>query len=81
MLRKIFILPIRLYQKWISPMFPPKCRFLPTCSQYAVESIQIHGVAKGMILGFFRICRCQPFCKNGYDPVPPEGKWRTREQS
>ncbi|MBI3817497.1 MAG: membrane protein insertion efficiency factor YidD [Planctomycetes bacterium] len=78
MFREILIFPIRFYQKYISPFFGPKCRFMPTCSQYAVESLQIHGAFKGMILSLFRICRCQPFCKNGYDPVPEKGAWRHR---
>jgi putative membrane protein insertion efficiency factor len=58
-------------------MLPPKCRFHPTCSQYAVEAIQQHGAAKGGILAIWRICRCNPFCKGGFDPVPSEGEWRS----
>ncbi|PHI20619.1 membrane protein insertion efficiency factor YidD [Lewinellaceae bacterium SD302] len=71
MLRKLFILPIRFYQLAISPMLgPSKCRFQPTCSQYALEAIEEWGVLKGTWLGAKRIARCHPFGKSGYDPVP-----------
>lgn len=63
---------IRFYQRWISPLFPPSCRFQPTCSQYTYEAIQIHGVIKGVALGMRRISRCHPFHPGGYDPVPPK---------
>ena len=51
-------------------MLPPSCRFQPTCSQYAIEAIQKHGALKGGALAFWRILRCNPFSKGGYDPVP-----------
>ena len=64
---------IRFYQKSISPYFPSRCRFTPTCSQYALEAIQYHGVRKGSYLAFKRFCRCHPFYKGDvYDPVPKE---------
>lgn len=63
---------IRLYQKTISPQKIPSCRFTPTCSQYAIEAIKVHGAIKGGALGIWRILRCNPFCKGGYDPVPPK---------
>ncbi len=59
---------IRLYQR-TSKWRPPVCRYVPTCSQYAVEAIQKHGALKGCALAAWRICRCQPFCRGGYDPV------------
>ncbi|OGV49523.1 MAG: membrane protein insertion efficiency factor YidD [Lentisphaerae bacterium GWF2_44_16] len=65
-----FILIIRLYQKIISPWIYPCCRFTPSCSRYTVEALEKHGVLKGSILAVWRLLRCQPFCKNGYDPVP-----------
>ena len=68
--RKFFCLPIRFYQKFISPLFPACCRFTPTCSQYALEAIEKHGVIKGFFLAFKRILRCNPYSKGGYDPVP-----------
>ena len=61
---------VRLYQVAISPMLPPRCRYTPTCSQYAVEALQKHGAYKGSMLALRRICRCHPFGGSGYDPVP-----------
>ncbi|MBO4433055.1 MAG: membrane protein insertion efficiency factor YidD [Clostridia bacterium] len=63
---------IKLYSKAISPFKPPSCRFIPTCSQYALEAIRVHGAFKGSALAAWRILRCNPFCKGGYDPVPPK---------
>ncbi len=70
MLRRLFILPIRFYRAAISPMFPPVCRFTPTCSQYAIEAIMRHGVVRGSWLALRRIARCHPWGGSGYDPVP-----------
>lgn len=61
---------IRFYRKHISPLKRPCCRFVPTCSQYALEALEIHGFWKGSALSLWRILRCNPFCKGGYDPVP-----------
>ena len=63
---------IRFYQKAISPMLPPSCRFYPSCSQYTYEAIQIYGFFRGGWLGLRRISRCHPFNPGGYDPVPPK---------
>lgn len=65
-----FILLIRFYQKVISPWTGPKCRYTPTCSHYAVEALQKHGVFKGLWLAAKRILRCHPWGGSGYDPVP-----------
>jgi len=62
---------IRAYQLAISPFLPPACRYEPSCSQYALESLVIHGAAKGSWLAFRRVCRCHPFSPGGFDPVPP----------
>ncbi len=67
---QLLIYPIRLYQRYISPMLPPACRFTPTCSQYAVEALQKHGPVKGLYLAVRRILRCHPWGGSGYDPVP-----------
>ena len=67
---EIFILPIRFYQRCISPLTPPSCRFTPTCSQYAIEALRKHGVLKGLYLAIRRIMRCHPWGGSGYDPVP-----------
>lgn len=61
---------IRCYQLFISPLLVPRCRYIPTCSQYALEAIQIHGAFKGSYLSARRICRCHPWGGYGYDPVP-----------
>lgn len=66
----ILILPIKFYQKCISPFTPPMCRFTPTCSHYAVEAIRKHGPFKGFWLALKRIMRCHPWGGSGYDPVP-----------
>ncbi len=62
---------IRGYQRFISPLTPPMCRFQPTCSQYAIEALQVHGVVRGSALATWRLARCHPFCPGGLDPVPP----------
>lgn len=61
---------IRFYQRFISPAFPPSCRFTPSCSQYMYEAVQRYGVWHGLALGLRRLLRCHPFHPGGYDPVP-----------
>lgn len=68
---RLLIGPIRFYQRFISPMFGPTCRFSPSCSAYALEAIRVHGAARGMWLAVRRLGRCHPFNPGGYDPVPP----------
>ncbi len=68
-MKTLFILFIRFYQLFISPLFPPTCRFYPTCSQYAIEAIQKRGVLRGVWLAIKRIAKCHPFHPGGYDPV------------
>ena len=65
-----FIWLIKFYQWGISPLFGPKCRFTPTCSQYALQAFKKYGVFKGMWLAIKRISRCHPWGGHGYDPVP-----------
>ncbi len=69
-MKKILLYIVKFYQKFISPMFPPTCRFSPTCSHYAVEAITKYGAIKGLYLSIKRILKCHPFHKGGYDPVP-----------
>ena len=72
-MKSLLLKLIRFYQKSISPYFPARCRFTPTCSQYAIEAIQYHGACKGSYLAFKRLCRCHPFYKgDAYDPVPKD---------
>ena len=73
MMKKLFIFLIRLYQKYLSPLKSTKCPYFPTCSQYGLEAIQKYGALKGGLLAAWRILRCNPFCKGGYDPVPEKG--------
>ena len=70
LLSAILLFPIRFYKACISPMLPPSCRYVPTCSQYAIEAIQIHGPLKGLWLAVKRILSCHPWGGSGYDPVP-----------
>ena len=73
-MKHICIFLIRLYQKLLSPLKrTPTCRFCPTCSAFAIEAFQKRGFFAGMLLTFFRILRCNPFCPGGYDPVPEHG--------
>ncbi len=69
-LKKLFILCIHGYQKYLSPLKSNHCKYTPTCSQYAIEALEKHGLIKGMLLAVWRILRCNPFSKGGYDPVP-----------
>ncbi|MBE6894291.1 MAG: membrane protein insertion efficiency factor YidD [Ruminococcaceae bacterium] len=78
MIKKLFILPIKFYKACISPLLGNNCRFAPTCSEYMMQAIEIHGVLKGLVLGTWRILRCNPFCKGGYDPVPPKHRWTNK---
>lgn len=70
-MKRLLLALIRFYRRAISPYTAPKCRYIPTCSQYALEAIEKYGACKGGWLAFRRICRCHPFSKHGpYDPVP-----------
>ena len=71
-MKRILIALVRFYQKHISPLTPPTCRYVPTCSQYALEALEKYGAIKGGWLALKRICRCHPFHKGHdfYDPVP-----------
>ena len=69
-MKDFLILVVKLYQVWISPLKPPSCRFIPTCSNYAIVAIKKYGAFKGTYLAVKRILRCHPFQKYGYDPVP-----------
>ncbi len=69
-LSRLLLLPIYFYRSCISPLFPPTCRYTPTCSQYAIEAIKKHGAIKGLWLTIKRVCHCHPWGGSGYDPVP-----------
>jgi hypothetical protein len=69
-MRWILLSSIRFYRTFISPLKPPSCIYHPTCSQYGIEAISKHGALRGSYLTFWRILRCHPWAKGGYDPVP-----------
>ncbi|MGN0707056.1 MAG: membrane protein insertion efficiency factor YidD [Faecalibacterium sp.] len=73
--RRALCVPIRFYQRWISPGLGRNCRFTPTCSAYAIQAIMVHGCVKGLILAVARIARCNPLGRWGFDPVPEKGRW------
>ena len=75
----ILILLVRAYQVTLSPLMGGCCRFEPSCSNYMLESLKVHGAVKGTLLGLWRLLRCHPFGAHGYDPVPPRGMWRNGE--
>jgi len=68
----IVLLPIRIYRSAISPYTPASCRHTPTCSQYFIEAVKVHGPLKGSGLGLKRLSKCHPWGTTGYDPVPPK---------
>jgi len=68
--RTLVIALVRCYQRLISPLIRPCCRFIPSCSEYFIQAVEKRGVVVGALLGIWRILRCNPFCKGGYDPVP-----------
>ena len=70
MIKKLLIALIKFYRKYLSPMKTTKCPYCPTCSLYGLEAVEKYGAIKGGALAFWRILRCNPFSKGGYDPVP-----------
>lgn len=75
LVKLLALAPIRFYQRYISPAFPRRCRYYPTCSSYAVQAIDRHGVGKGFLLAIWRILRCNPYSTGGIDEVPETGRW------
>jgi putative membrane protein insertion efficiency factor len=73
----VFLLPLRVYSRVISPALPARCRYYPTCSAYAEQAVHTHGILKGSALAAWRIVRCNPFSRGGVDEVPPRGRWRS----
>ena len=69
-LSSVLLSGINFYRKYISPLSGPHCRYVPTCSEYAIQAIKKYGALKGSLLAIWRILRCNPFAKGGYDPVP-----------
>ena len=71
-LTSLLVLFVRIYQATLSPIIGGQCRFVPSCSHYFIESVQTLGPIRGLAFGLWRIVRCNPFCKGGYDPVPQQ---------
>lgn len=69
-MKGLLLLLLQAYKRYVSPVLPPACRFLPTCSVYAMEAVQVHGAARGSWLALMRLGRCHPFSAGGLDPVP-----------
>lgn len=69
-MQRLLIKLVRGYQRFISPLFPPSCRYYPTCSSYTINALNVHGGLKGSMMGVSRILRCHPFVKGGLDYVP-----------
>ena len=80
-MKKLVLALLRGYKKYISPSLGNNCRFLPTCSEYAMEAVERHGILKGGLLSIWRILRCNPFGRRGYDPVPEKGRWSSDERN
>lgn len=76
-LRFVLIAVLRGYQRYVSPLFAPSCRYHPCCSSYAITAIRRHGAAKGLLLTVARLIRCNPWSAGGVDPVPRRGRWRS----
>jgi putative membrane protein insertion efficiency factor len=74
--KQAFLVPIRAYQRWISPARPRRCRYEPTCSAYAVEAIERFGVLRGIVLAVWRLMRCNPLSHGGFDPLPERFRLR-----
>lgn len=68
-MKKLAIWSLAFYKRWISPSLPPSCRYVPTCSEYAMEAVERFGVVRGGFMSAWRLMRCHPFVKGGYDPV------------
>ena len=81
MIRRALLALLRGYKKYLSPALGNNCRFLPTCSEYAMQAIEVHGVLKGGLLSLWRVLRCNPLGRYGYDPVPEKGRWRSDEHN
>ena len=79
--RRALIAPIRFYKRHISPGLGRHCRFMPTCSEYAMQAIEVHGCGKGLLLAAWRLLRCNPLGRWGYDPVPAPGRWRSDDRA
>jgi len=81
LVRRIALAPIRFYMRFISPLTPRHCKYLPTCSEYAVHAVRDYGVLRGFVLAGWRLLRCNPWSHGGYDPVSDQTLFKRRESS
>ena len=79
--RGILVAPIRLYQRTISPALPSRCKYHPSCSEYAVQAVRRYGLVRGVVLAGWRLLRCNPWSHGGYDPVSDQTLFKRRESS
>jgi len=79
--RALLLAPIRFYQRFVSPLFPRRCKYLPTCSDYAVQAVRSYGPWRGLVLAGWRLLRCNPWSHGGYDPVSAQTLFKRRESS
>ena len=76
--KAIFLAPIRLYQRILSPLMPARCKYHPTCSEYAVQAVRSYGILKGTVLAAWRVLRCNPWSHGGIDPVEAQTLFRPK---
>jgi putative membrane protein insertion efficiency factor len=79
--RAVLLAPIRLYQRFVSPLLPRRCKYLPTCSDYAVQAVRQYGAWRGLVLAGWRLLRCNPWSHGGYDPVSAQTLFKRRDSS
>ena len=77
-MRAVLVAPIRFYQRFVSPALPARCKYHPTCSEYAVQAIRSYGLLRGLVLAAWRLLRCNPWSHGGEDPVEAQKIFRTR---
>ena len=76
--RKLFLLPLRAYQRLLSPLLGSRCKYYPSCSEYAAQAVERYGILRGLVLAGWRLVRCNPFSHGGYDPVDDQRLFRSR---
>ncbi len=81
LLTQAWLLPLRVYQRAISPLLGPRCKYYPTCSAYAVQAVEEYGILRGSLLGGWRVLRCNPWSHGGFDPVSAQTLFRTSPQA
>ena len=80
-MKAVVLAPIRFYRRFISPGLPPRCRYHPSCSAYAVQAVERYGILRGLVLAVWRVLRCNPFSHGGYDPVEAQTLFRERPRA